>query len=168
MGLGKKARQIEMVDGFIVIGGWKNWKKYEEKLERYIDKHEIWNYKQNTLDLVVDDILQYLGRDDEEMRDFLYATLVKRGVAKWLYVRQLLIRYKKLVKEMAKDAAKKDDEYWRGYRDAMMQVRQDLKSLCNFPRWVLWNGKSAGAIWDKKIKGWIKVLERLYSVKFRK
>jgi len=59
--------------------------------------------------------------------------------------------------------------YWKGYYDAMQKVRADLKTLCCSPRYVVWNGSRPGFVVDKKVsKGWLRLIQELYDVKFEK
>lgn len=59
--------------------------------------------------------------------------------------------------------------YWKGYYDAMRQVRADLKTMAMTPRYVIWNGKRPGVVVDKKIsRGWLELVKRLYDIRFDK
>ena len=107
----------------VVISDWENGQKYDEIYQKYVIKKNIWSYKQNYPEIVVEDILniihplliKYHGYDclklvDMEMelyRDKIYAILLKRGINKWLAVRKLLIRLKKLYVEHIKMAEQK-------------------------------------------------------------
>lgn len=214
---GKKDRQVQLIrkDGYdiVVFGGWKNWEKYfdiylgmkiEDKDGNVIRlRPEFqWQWGQNYPELVVEDIvstwwsLQYEW-DDESVRNLAYAELLYRGVNKWLFVRYLIVRYKKMV---AKWSGRAWDSYarwkrlydiayprrfemsvsewgrlnyvkgyWKGYYDAISRVRADLKVLCSSPRYVVWNGSKPGFAVDRKIhQGWLNLVKRLYDVRFEK
>jgi len=206
---GWKDRQIEILkDEFgnyvVVFSGWKNWDWYYRLYAGNLKIEEQWQWKQNYPELVVEDIMRIWDRlsrkDDKWKRNWLYADLLYRGVNKWLFVRYLLIRYKKLVVEWRNDAYRKMKEYeskmrsfshevslfrpyitvndiklayhygyWKGYYDAMNRVRADLKTMCNTPRYVVWNGSRPGFVVDKKIRdGWLRLVQKLYNAKFEK
>ena len=59
--------------------------------------------------------------------------------------------------------------YFRGKFEAYRIVRADLKTLCNTPRFVVWNGSKPGFAVDKKIsRGWLRLIQELYNVRFEK
>jgi len=174
----------------IIVGNWKNWEKYQKKAEVWVDRERIWNYEQNVPDLIVDDIIEFWYKEgfdiyrEEEIRNFLYSVLLKRGVNKWLFVRKLLIRYKKLLVEQIHEEEKKMKEakkrkdwkeyyYHKGRLSVLGEVRKDLKLLCCTPRWVIWNGKDVGIIdfagmresWARK---WLDLYHKLKEIKFKK
>ena len=173
----------------VVFSSWENWEKYYNKYwDLGLDPVYQTQWKQDFPELVVEDILTVwdrLNRKDENWRrDWLYGDLLKRGVNKWLFVRYMLIRYKKLVAEWRNEAYKKWEQwgrlrtkwsplywsgYWRGYYDAMQRVRADLKTLCCSPRYIVWNGSKPGFAVDVKIsRGWLSLIQSLYDVKFEK
>lgn len=160
-----------------------------------LDPREQLQWKQNYPDLIANDLASLLGRsygfyDEDHIRNIVYIDLLKRGVNKWLAVRYFLVRYKKLVanwrngawnryiiwkslydmaypSELGKDNYMKG--YWKGYYDAMRKVRADLKTLCNTPRYVIWNGNRIGVVVSKKISsGWLRLVKELYDIRFDK
>jgi len=175
------------------IDGWKNAEDIESKYDIYVDKKLIWNYDQNNPELVVEDILKEMQSKNvywtfDQFKDFLYATLLKRGINKWLFVRRLLIRYKKWIvvkiNELENDANHeketaiklfKKEQYTKGNRHmtkyhrmrgeikAYNQVRKDLKIMCMAPRWVVWNYKNPG-LYDTSgmKKGFMKKFDELF------
>lgn len=210
-------RQLNLVDDkygneVVVFGGWENWEEY---YDRYLDLYFVdkdykrvylfpeyqWNWKQNYPDLVVEDIVSIrrmlVAMDEDVARSYVYADLLYRGINKWLFVRYLLVRYKKMVADWRNKAYEEfvgfkkmydaawperhkmyaDDwgkinyrmGYWEGYYDAMRKVRADLKTLCNTPRFVVWNGSRPGFVVDRNIKkGWLDLISKLYNVRFEK
>lgn len=133
---GIRDRQVELVkkDGYkvVVFGGWPRWEEY---FERYLDLEFIdkdgnvvelrpefqWQWKQNYPELVVEDIVKHravIGALNDGARDWLYGDLLYRGINKWLFVRYLLVRYKKWVAEERNKAYtmwKKNEPYWNRY-----------------------------------------------------
>lgn len=214
---GQMRRQLNLVDDkygneVVVFGGWENWEEY---YDRYLDLYFVdkdykrvylfpeyqWNWKQNYPDLVVEDIVSIrrmlVAMDEDVARSYVYADLLYRGINKWLFVRYLLVRYKKMVADWRNKAYEEfvgfkkmydaawperhkmyaDDwgkinyrmGYWEGYYDAMRKVRADLKTLCNTPRFVVWNGSRPGFVVDRNIKkGWLDLISKLYNVRFEK
>ena len=198
---GRRDRQIQLFkdeygNEVVVFGCWESWEEYYKRYWRVgLDPDYQWQWKQNYPELVVEDILSVwdrLNRKDEEWRrNWLYADLLKRGVNKWLFVRYMLIRYKKLVADWRNGAynlmTKYEGEidkrwlgcdifwnvykygYWKGYYDAMRKVRADLKTMCITPRYVVWNGERPGFVVDRKIsRGWLELVKKLYNVRFKK
>jgi len=200
---GEKDRQIQLTkDKFgnevVIFGGWENWGQYYKKYWNVgLDPDCQWQWKQNYPELIVEDILNVwdrLNRKDEEWRrDWLYADLLYRGINKWLFVRYMLIRYKKLVadwrdeyyglwqiqKKIIANMETADLEtiarkyhllgYFRGKFEAYRIVRADLKTLCNTPRYIIWNGSKPGFVVDQKIsRGWLRLIKELYDVRFEK
>lgn len=162
-----------MTEDITIINEWKNALDYESKYHKYVDKTQIWQYKQNNPELVVEDILLVLrshgmlDADDtgkeQELRDIFYSILLQRGVNKWLFIRRLLIRLKKvycarlgtLESEMddMRERFKSGDSERSDYRNYLIKkgemrayntLRHDLKTLCMGPRWVIWNYKEPG------------------------
>ena len=158
-------------------------KKYEKRTMEQISKKQIWNYNQNLPDLVVDDLISELNiEDNENNRDKIYSILLKRGVNKWLMVRKLLIRLKKLYQEDIKkcqndlNEAKRSEDYTR-YSNLkikirlLYKIREQLKLLCQSPRWVIWNQKEIGLIDTIGIPtntatNWVNLYELLMDHKF--
>lgn len=219
---GQMRRQLNLVDDkygneVLVFGGWENWEEY---YDRYLDLYFVdkdykrvylfpeyqWNWKQNYPELVVEDIVSIrrilVAMDEDVARSYVYADLLYRGINKWLFVRYLLIRYKKIVAGWRNDAYEKmamyeqswrryvenvkrkglayvptqvDVEtayrygYWKGQYEAMRRVRANLKTLCDTPRYIVWNGSRPGFVVDRKIKkGWLDLISKLYNVRFEK
>jgi len=200
---GEKDRQIQLTkDKFgnevVVFSGWENWEQYYQRyLERGLKPEFQWQWKQNYPELVVEDIIDVFplleNKSQEYVRSWLYADLLFRGINKWLFIRYMLIRYKKLMKDwrdeyyglwqilknIIANTETADMEtivkryhllgYFRGKFEAYRIVRADLKTLCNTPRFVVWNGSKPGFAVDKKIsRGWLRLIQELYNVRFEK
>ena len=148
-----------------------------------IDKKRIWNYDQNIPDLVVDDLIAELDIEDtDKNRDIIYSILLKRGINKWLMVRKLLIRLKKLYKEDIKKCQNdlnlaKKSKNWNEYSKIkikikiLYKIREQLKLLCQSPRWVIWNERKLGLIDTigmptKTAVNWFKLYDSLMDHKF--
>ena len=155
---GTKSRTVEFIhddDGneVIVLGGWENWQKYYTKYREVtfrdgIDNtivyglrpEEQWQWKQNYPELVVHDMVEFGVPEDIAHADLMY-----RGVNKWLFVRYLLVRYKKLVAEkrtMAYDKMK----YWekalkfsrymyKRYGYTEIRVAEQISNAYNYAYW---------------------------------
>ena len=176
--------KIKYAGGEAIVVNWKNWKTYDDRIK--IDKHAIWHYKQNYPEAIVEDILTFIRNNDvnklsdAEIRDKLYEILLKRGVNKWLFVRKLLIRYKKLIAKMITELSEeyKKAKKEKRFIDALLlktelnilnRIRGDLKTLCMTPRYVIWNYKEPAFIWDLKIKKrWLDLYCKLNEIKFNK
>ena len=191
---GEKDRQIQLTkDKFgnevVIFGGWENWERYYQRyLERGLKPEFQWQWKQNYPELVAEDITankyEIALKDEIDAKSWVYADLLYRGINKWLFVRYMLIRYKKLVADWRNGAYERWKRwggteakwsplycsgYWKGWYDAMRIVRADLKTLCCSPRYIVWNGSKPGFIVDKKIsRGWLKLIEELYNIRFEK
>jgi len=210
---GEKDRQIQLIkDKFgnevVIFGGWENWERYYQRYlntliidrdnnEIYLTPAEQWQWKQNYPELVAEDITankyEIALKDEIDAKSWVYADLLYRGINKWLFVRYMLIRYKKLVaewrdeyyglwqilKNIIANTETADMEtivkryhllgYFRGKFEAYRIVRADLKTLCNTPRFVVWNGSRPGFVVDKKIsRGWLRLIQELYDVRFEK
>jgi hypothetical protein len=103
-------------------------------------KDVIWHFAQNKPSLIADDLEQYVDRD------IVMASLLRRGVFKWLAVRRDLIRLKNTWKGQITDTlndmevSKKEGKhyhraYLRGYRTALNECREDVRRLCHSDRW---------------------------------
>ncbi len=97
------------------------------------------NERQNHPELVVKDLLPFVGAD------VVRAALKRRGINKWLRVRRLLIALKSRWKDELGEArsraalpTEKRREYWRGYAVALDNCRQQVRALCHSPRDVDW------------------------------
>ena len=173
------------------MNDWENADKYDEITQQYVSKETIWNESQNYPDLIVDDILSliddyyYITTEREELRNRLYAILLKRGVNKWLMVRKLLIRLKKIyqykVKELQRELEKAKQKNTNHCDIALLKkemtcysdIRRDLSTLCSSPRWVIWNGKCYGLVDTIGLKQgderkFIKLHDMLIKTKFEK
>lgn len=188
---------------------WNKSRDHNKITESLIDKKTIYNEKQNYPELVVEDIIKliepfigFLEADEQQkeaeddLRNQIYAILLKRGVSKWLFVRKLLIRLKKkyqqeikntvIILQDAKNMYKSSDtsslcdglsnkEYWKlkGELKVYTKVREELKLLCDTPRWVVWNYKKVGLVdivglQKGKVKKWKKLFDELTTIKFKK
>lgn len=200
---GSKDRQIELVkdelgNEVVVFGGWENWEQYyQEYIKHGLKPESQWQWKQNYPDLVVEDIIDVFpllkNKEQDYVRSWLYADLLFRGINKWLFVRYLLVRYKKLVADWRNKYYEKWEEqkekianmemsdvgtiakehytlgYLRGKFEAYRIARADLKTLCCTPRYVVWNGSRPGFIVDRKIsRGWLNLVRDLYNIRFER
>jgi hypothetical protein len=99
----------------------------------------IWNEAQNKPTLVVRDLEQYVEAD------IIYASLLRRGVFKWLAVRRNLIKLKDKWRDRVTASIKAQRhckkhmphmrEWLRGYRYAIEQCRKEVRDLCHSERW---------------------------------
>ena len=177
-------RRIELIrkkDGNFIVFDWPNWRKYWVKYAA--DVKEIESMRQNYPELVVEDMIRYpmalmrffptsvsdedMARCEEHYRDGIYRILLKRGVNKWLFVRKLLIRYKKWVqseiRKLEREGDYKNDDYLRGKLDTLREVRKDLKTMCTMPRFVVWNYKEPGFIYSRKrLDGYYRFIKKIY------
>lgn len=154
-------------------------------------KKNIWHEKQNRPELVVEEIMKadklfMENIQKDRIRNFLYSVLLRTGVNKWMMVRKLIIRYKKLIGDEAnrkletakfsKAMGEATDDKWKrrryyndyfyqkGYAAALNRVRQDLKTLCMGPRWVVWNCHEPGIVDCSGMKpGFVGKFMRLYK-----
>ena len=154
---------------------------YEKRYCYWVNPKYIWSYSQNFPEVVVEDIMNHFRSNSEIDRDFLYSTLLKRGINKWLLVRKMLIRLKKLYLEKMKEAQRLENEatntlsamYWKGKAAAYNEIRRDLKLLCVTPRWVIWNHREPGLIDTIGMKPgdskkWVDLYIELFNHKFDK
>ena len=183
---------------------WDKSREHDKITEEIVDKKRIYGEKQNYPELVVEDIIElirpfieFLETDKQQeeaeadMRNQIYAILLKRGVNKWLFVRKLIIKLKKKYQKKIKDLCELLDrerdiynqdiagsiisqkEYWKlkGELKAYMKIREELKLLCFTPRWVVWCYKKVGLIdisgvQRSKAKKWRKLFDELMNLKF--
>lgn len=186
---------------------WDKSLEHDKITEELVDKKRIYSEKQNYPELVVEDIIELmrpfigfavkgerLEEAEEDMRNQIYAILLKRGVNKWLFARKLIIRLKKKYQQKIKDLtqilqedkerynsgdisqlydALSNKEYWKlkGELKAYMKIREELKLLCFTPRWIVWNWKKVGLIdmagvQRSKAKKWRNLFDELTNLKF--
>jgi len=107
----------------------------------------IEGFEQNNPQLVIDDLREYI---DPKLVE---ASLMRRGVNKWLRVRRLLIQLKHrwleridFLEEEAqhRKAAGKFNQArtLRGRRAELIDCRQQVRSLCHSPRLFAWTALS--------------------------
>lgn len=186
---------------------WDKSQEHDKITEELVDKKRIYSEKQNYPELVVEDIIELIRpfieflatnkqqeEAEEDMRNKIYAILLKRGVNKWLFVRKMLVRLKKKYQQKIKDITQtlqedkeryksgdipqlydslSNKEYWKlkGELKAYMKIREELKLLCFTPRWVVWCYKKVGLIdmtgvQRNKAKKWRKLFDELVNLKF--
>jgi hypothetical protein len=97
-----------------------------------LDK-EIWQFAQNKPTLIVKDIVEKYPFIEE---DFIYEILLKRGVFKWLSVRRELIRLKNKWKDEIRELNRKKTDKEKGYHNALIKCRQEVRKLCHSERFV--------------------------------
>jgi hypothetical protein len=106
----------------------------------------IWNFRQNHPELVIRDLRDYLGLNEEQL-EFVRRVMLARGVNKWLKVRRDLIAYKKIIKHQIKQVEKERAALDKGdpkrrlllaQSKILQDVRANLKSLCMTDRWQIW------------------------------
>lgn len=166
---------------------WEKSCEHNKITEQLISKKTIYAEKQNYPELVVEDIINDLipcinADYIDDMRNHLYAILLKRGINKWLFVRKLVIRLKKKyqykireLQELQTDSNLTQKEYWKlkGELKAYCEIRKELQLLANTPRWIIWNWKKVGLIdftgtAKGKAKKWRKLFDELTNMKFNK
>ena len=162
---------------------WKNARKYNLQTQGLVKKETIWNEKQNYPDLITNDLIKHFDKYDESyVRDVVLSTLLRRGVNKWFLVRKLLIRLKKHYVDLINEDRKELDSstlhpstraYIKGRMAANTQIRDDLLTLCQAPRWVIWNQKSIGLMDTIGMKPsykskFVVLFNKLMNAKFRK
>lgn len=115
------------------------------------NKKNIWMFAQNKPSLIVEDIVAKYPNVD---RDFLYETLLKRGVFKWLSVRRDLIRLKNSWKAIitAHNYHKKDRRL-RGAIDQLISCREQVRKLCHSERYVVPDNDSRARKWLNDFEG---------------
>lgn len=111
-----------------------------------ITRKNIWNFRQNHPELVVRDLREKLGLNEEQCQ-VVRDSLLARGVNKWLKVRRDLIAYKKLLKhEIAELEAQRlslprhspERSKLLAVQNRVRAIRKDLKALCMTDRWQIW------------------------------
>lgn len=175
----------------VVINNWKNAEKIEKQyIKRVVNKKYIWHEKQNNPELIVEELMsKFSGKtilfDREKfLRNWFYSVLLRHGVNKWFFVRKLLIRLNKLyvikINELLKEAHIEKEKrnfgkYHRlmGEQKAYNQVREDLNTLFNSPRWVIWNYKNPGMFstigMSRRYKEkFLNLFNKLWNMKFKK
>ena len=127
-----------------------------------ITPNNIWSYKQNHPELVIND-LQIRGVSGEII-ELVRISMLARGINKWLKVRRDLIAYKKIKKHQIKDKFqdimrikgelkkvpfKTVESYMllkqlavvKAELKLLEEVRSSLKALCMTERWQIWKNK---------------------------
>ncbi len=105
-----------------------------------IDKTEVNTARQNRLILVCRDLCGYAPQE------VVMDSLLRRGVFKWLAVRQDVIRAKERWRKeitgtiaairMAKEAGDRMElAYLRGRLEALQKCRQEIRRYCHSSRW---------------------------------
>ena len=98
-----------------------------------VSKENIWCFKQNKPSLVVKDIVEKYPEVDEKV---IYEILLKRGVFKWLAVRRDLIKLKNIWRdEITELCTKRKSPKEKGYLNALVSCRQQIRKLCHSERW---------------------------------
>jgi hypothetical protein len=94
-------------------------------------KENIWQFEQNKPSLIVDDIVAKYPQVDP---DFIYETLLKRGVFKWLAVRRDLIKLKNTWRDEVSRLNRKKTIKEKGYHAALIKCRAEIRKLCHSER----------------------------------
>ena len=110
-----------------------------------VTRSNIWNFRQNNPELVIQDAKQYLGLSEEQCC-ILRTILLARGINKWLKVRRDLIAYKKQIKHKVRlytllYSISKHTKYREMYRELLKtyeEIRKNLKLLCSTDRYQIW------------------------------
>jgi len=89
----------------------------------------IWQEKQNKPTYIVRDLRPY-----GILPDIVYESLLRRGVFKWLAVRQDLIRLKNTWKDEIRKLNRKKTPWEKGYLSALERCRKDIRELCHSER----------------------------------
>jgi len=97
----------------------------------------IWNFRQNNPELIVQDLVLYLGLDKKQ-EELARKILLARGVNKWFKVRRDLIAYKKQVKHIVKDLYLEHKKENKELIKLAESVRHNLRNLCKTDRWQVW------------------------------
>ena len=142
----------------VVFSGWENWEEYYAKYRNIgLDPIYQWQWKQNYPELVVEDIVAnrkpLAGLSDDTARTWLYGDLLKRGINKWLFVRYMLIRYKKLVAEWRNEAYEKMSKH----RDSFENKIYNIRSGHELPTWRITEKAYSYGYW----KGYYDAMQRV-------
>ena len=150
---GVKDRSVELIrkDGYeiVVFGGWPNWENYFKLYVGSLKPEEQWQWGQNYPELIVEDIVKnrpYLDElTDDELRNWLYEEMMYRGVNKWLFVRYMLVRYKKLVAEWRNHSYIgyiRYSDWWDNYKQnvkrrglAYVPIQGDVMNAYHYAYW---------------------------------
>jgi len=103
----------------------------------------IWNFRQNNPELVVNDARIYLGLNEKQC-DILRKILLARGVNKWFKVRRDLIAYKKLIKHQIVAVQNQRrmmpqlSKQLKPLHLTLSKIRSDLRAMCKTDRWQIW------------------------------
>lgn len=98
---------------------------------------EIWNFRQNHPELVVQDILKAFQLPDsaaEKIRNIL----MNRGVNKWLLARRMFIALKHTMKRFPAISGGYKKLGNREIALEYQRVYSEMQRICKMPRWVLW------------------------------
>ena len=109
----------------------------------------IWNFAQNKPTLIVEDLQAFADPD------VIYASLLRRGVFKWLAVRRDLIKLKNRWKDVIKMTQNvrlktygEQRAFYKGYQKAYEECRAEVRALCHSERW-------RAPDFDKKANAWL-------------
>ncbi|MEK6878430.1 MAG: hypothetical protein AABY22_02420, partial [Nanoarchaeota archaeon] len=99
----------------------------------------------NHPELVIRDLREYLGLDEEKL-EFVRKVMLARGINKWLKVRRDLIAYKKSLRNTIKETQKELSENPSELQKIKLKERLKftsnargvLKGLCMTERWQIW------------------------------
>lgn len=116
-----------------------------------MNKHNIWQMRQNRPSLVVEDLEQYAPKE------VVYESLLKRGVFKWMACRRDIIKTKNKLRAAVNFANEmihcyrmlplKDNDpkfervkagkiaYWRGYLKGVQFAYMCIRAICHSERW---------------------------------
>ena len=125
-----------------------------------LNSKSINHHKQNRPSLIAEDLSRF-GIAPE----YVYTSLLRRGVFKWFKARREVIRLKNALKDkirMSIDEQKATHsgarkQYIRGYRKALEECRKELRLICHQPRWV-------APDWDTGAKKFLRMLSRKQDV----
>lgn len=102
-----------------------------------MDRNSIWIEEQNKPTLVVRDLAEWVDPD------VVYASLLRRGVFKWLTARRQIIKLKNVWRDRVtasiaeqRETSDRDRRSWlRGYRAGVEECRREVREICHGPRW---------------------------------
>ncbi|WP_226006056.1 hypothetical protein [Natrinema salinisoli] len=100
-----------------------------------IDPATIWQCRQNHPELIVSDLAKAFDLD-EEGKNVVRLSLLRRGCAKWLYCRRQFIQLKHEVKALMKEAEIGSDRF-----ELLQELNEKMQHIAKTPRWVEWPTK---------------------------